>query len=315
MQASKGWRVLFALGLLAALGAGPRPAGAGDEGERVAATVNGVAISLESVERLEAIMPGPEGPEPGALSEEERSRSRSLALQRLINEELLYQEAVARGIDVDKEEVHQVIRKVKDSMPTSEFSQLVVAHLAVKDEIYKTIERDLMIQRLFQEEVLERSEVSEEEVESFYRQQQEYFRKGPEVRLQQIIVPPEPVKAREIAARARAGEDFSSLARTYSVGPGREKGGDFGWRTVEHLPAALREALEEAREGQTVGPLPNPSGFLIAKVLQKRPSRTLSLEEARGHVTQQLREKKIKQLSGDLLEGLRSRAEIEVFLP
>lgn len=301
--------------LLAALSVEPKAGWAEEVKEpQVAARVNGVAISREAVERAQGLLSDPRG---------QGAAVARLALERLIAEELLYQEAASRGIEVDKEEVRRVIERVKDSMPTGEFSQLVVAHWAVKGEIVKTIERELMISRLLKEEVLDKVTVPEEEIRAFYDKQKELFRTGPEVRLQQILLlnPTQGQaeglshKAQEVAARARSGDDFPALALTYSQGPFREKGGDLGWRTVKHLPEGLRAAVEEAGPGEIVGPLHIPRGFIIAKVLEHRQSRILPLEEVRDHLVQELREGRLKKRHDDFMRELRSRFEVEILPP
>lgn len=292
--------------------------------EQIAARVNRIAITYQSVERLEVLFRGPESEtQADSPAEDKQRRSFRLALELLINDELLYQEAVARGIKVEKEKVHQVIRKVKETIPGAEFSRLVVAHWAVKGEIVKAIERNLIIQRLLKEEVLDKVNVSEKDLIRFYDTNQELFRTSPEVRLQQILfldaskLSTELMlsKAREVATQARAGENFADLLRAHSQGPARDRGGDLGWRSVQHLPLELQKRVQEATEGSVVGPVSVPGGLVVAKVLAKRPSRVLPFEEVRDHLESKLRGDELKRLRGKFIQVLMSRANIEVFLP
>jgi parvulin-like peptidyl-prolyl isomerase len=64
-----------------------------------------------------------------------------------------------------------------------------------------------------------------------------------------------------------------------------------------------------------MGPAQIPIGFVIAKVLEKKPARTLSLDEARDHVTREVKQKKLSQRRAEFFSELRSRAEIEILLP
>ncbi len=313
----------LALACTLALAAWAFPAGAAEPpSPDVVARVNGVPISRQAVERAEVILRDPKDRGSDARAAGASRESLRRALERLIDEELLYQDAVARGISVEEEKVHQVIRRVKDSMPNSEFSQLVVAHWAVKDEIVKTIERDLMIQQLLKAEVLDRVTVSEEDVAAFWRSKQDIFRTGPEVRLEQIILLPGPdgdpealrERAEAVAAKARSGEDFRALARSHSEGPARLQGGDLGWRSVRHLPPSLEAAVAKAAVGEIIGPVSVPGGLLIAKLLEKRSSRVVPLEQVRDHLARQLRESRLKERHQAFLEELRRRATIERLL-
>jgi parvulin-like peptidyl-prolyl isomerase len=235
----KGCKVFLAICLIWGFTAWPGPALAGEPSEdEIAARVNGVAISLQAVERVEALIRSPRSEGSTSAPQQDRQRRLRLALESVIAEELLYQEAASRGIEIEKEKVYEEIRRLKETLPDEKFPQLLVAHWAVKGEILKTIERNLMIQRLLKEEVFDQAKVSQEELRSFYNNNQALFNTGPEVRLQQILlfakhewqVELARSKADEIAARARAGEDFIALLRAYSQGPARDRSGDLGWR-------------------------------------------------------------------------------------
>lgn len=299
-------------------------AGEADKDE-VVARVNGVIISRQAVERAEDLVQEAqrEGTDKDKSTPEEQQRRFRLALENLITEELLYQEAVAQGIKIEKKEVHQVIRRMKESMPSAEFSKLAFTHWSVKDEIMKTIERDLMIQRLFKEAVIDRAEVSEEELLHFYKTRQELFRTDSEVKLQQIIFFAESDwqvellrdKANELVDRARSGEDFVELARAYSHGPVRGQGDDMGWRSVQYLPRNLKVAVLEAEVGAILAPVRMPGGLAIAKVLGKRSPRVIQFSEVRDHLARTLKENKQRERRDEFLQELRSRADTEVLLP
>ncbi len=329
--------------------------------EEVAARVNGMAITHEAVKRAASVLPVPEAGEPQEKQEAFTRRNQQQALEDLITEELLYQEAVARGIKIEEDKVYDVIKQMKESMPKGEFTKLAFAHWTVKGEILKTIERDLMVKKLYQSEVLDKAAVSEEEMHEFYKENPEYFQSGPEVRLQQILLFVEPIepapgdaakvagdaeqeaepadaaeeikqqraaaahhihrmallasRADQIAELAREeGEDFAALAREYSQGPAREQGGDLGWRSVDHLPPELKDAVEPAEAGTVLGPIRVSGGVIIAKVVEKRPSRLLSFDEARPHFSQMLGKKKLRETRDAFLSGLRAKAKIEILM-
>lgn len=298
------------------------PAGhAGDPGESAAAArVNEIPITREAVKRAAALIQVTKTGETDQAREASRQLREKIALENLIIEELMFQEARNRGIQIEEEKVYEVIRKMKETMPGREFTKLAFAHWAVKDEILKTIERDLMIKKLYQEMVLDQAKVTEEDLTEFYNANQPLFRTGPEVRLQQILLYKSPAwqaellesKAEELAALARSGEDFLVIAREYSQGPASEHGGDLGWRSVAHLPPALMETVSGAEIGTVIGPLQIKDGYLIVKVMEKRPSRPINLEEAREHLTRTLHEKKLLESHTSFLQSLYAKATIEI---
>lgn len=290
--------------------------------EEVAARVNGVIITFQAVERAEALIQSPPSDESTELTLEDRKQRSRRALDNLITEELLYQEAVAQKIKIDEEKVYEVIRQMKESMPGAKFSKLAFAHWAVKGEIMKTIERDLMIKELFKKMVTDQTEVTDDEMLQFYNRKQEFFRIGSEVKLQQIFLFAESEwqaelmrgQAKEIKIKAQSGENFIELAKTYSQGPGRDQAGDFGWRSIKHLPLKLKSAVQDADIGKVIGPIQMPGGLLIAKVIDKRPSRVAAFSEVRTHLESTLKKNKLMERRDVFLQELHSRADIEVLL-
>lgn len=102
-------------------------------------------------------------------------------------------------------------------------------------------------------------------------------RKSPQtfVRASHILIPipagPESTNARasasDVARRARAGEDFASLAATYSKDPSNApKGGDLGWFGKGRMVKEFENACMSARVGEIVGPIRTQFGMHIIKV-------------------------------------------------
>lgn len=74
-------------------------------------------------------------------------------------------------------------------------------------------------------------------------------------------------RAREIAAEARRGMDFSELARKYSQDPGSaQRGGNLGWFGKGRMVKPFEEAAFKGRIGEIIGPIETPFGFHIIKV-------------------------------------------------
>ncbi len=76
-------------------------------------------------------------------------------------------------------------------------------------------------------------------------------------------------KAKEIAQRARSGEDFATLARQYSADGSAMKGGDLGWFTKGRMVKPFEDAAFKAKPGQIVGPVRSQFGYHIINVLAR----------------------------------------------
>lgn len=76
--------------------------------------------------------------------------------------------------------------------------------------------------------------------------------------------------AREIAAKARAGQDFAKLAADYSKDASNaQKGGELGWFGKGRMVKEFEDAAFKANTGQIVGPVKTSFGYHIIKVVAK----------------------------------------------
>jgi parvulin-like peptidyl-prolyl isomerase len=122
-----------------------------------------------------------------------------------------------------------------------------------------------------------------------------------------ILLAEEP-QAQRVLERLAAGEDFAKLAAALSLDTltGR-RGGDLGPHVEDAFVAPFEEAIENARDGQTVGPVQTPFGY---HVIQRRPPAELAA--VRGDIEATLAEQLQDQAFTEWLADLRARADVDV---
>lgn len=122
-----------------------------------------------------------------------------------------------------------------------------------------------------------------------------------------ILLAEEP-QARRVLERLAAGEDFAKLAAELSLDTlTARRGGDLGPHVEDAFVAPFEEAIENARDGQTVGPVQTPFGYHI---IQRRLPATLS--EVRGDIETTLAEQLQDQAFTEWLADLRKQADVDV---
>ena len=90
-------------------------------------------------------------------------------------------------------------------------------------------------------------------------------------------------KAEQLAARAKAGEDFAKLARENSDDPGsKSAGGDLGWATREAYVAPFAEALFGMQKGEIRGPVKTQFGYHVIRLEDVQPPHQRSFDEVRA---------------------------------
>ena len=166
-------------------------------------------------------------------------------VERWVDSELLYHEALRRGLDKDVE---------------------------VKERIEEAIKGIIVA------ELLEREIKGGDEGEAFryYRAHPEEFtRQEDEVRVSEIMVSGLK-EARDLVRRLRRGEDFTELAARYSLAPTATKGGDMGYFTREGLPPYLAKAAFSTPLGNISGPIKGDDGYYhIILVTDRQPKGTV----------------------------------------
>lgn len=168
-------------------------------------------------------------------------------------------------------------------------------------------------EKLYRMEVEDRSHVTEEDIEKFYRENEERFRVPPTVVIREILVRTRS-EADGLLRRIRNGEDMASLARRYSIREDtRERGGMTRPLTEDdpQFGKIARMALK-AKVGQLIGPVDVPGGFSVFRILRKEPGRMRSLSEVRGRVWPFVRARKQEEVLAKFLDSLRTAYRVEV---
>jgi peptidyl-prolyl cis-trans isomerase SurA len=210
-------------------------------------------------------------------------------LERLILEKAQLQQARDTGIKVDDGTVDLAEENVarQNDTDVAGLRRRLGAEGLTPARFREELRNQILLQRLRDREVEGRVKISDLELDQYILEQQQGGTGGtparaavPDINLAQVlvIVPedarPDQVaplleKARRIAERARAGEDFAHLARTLSDAPDRAGGGVLGLRSADRYPALFVDATRNAKAGDIVGPIRSPAGFHVLRVIEK----------------------------------------------
>jgi peptidyl-prolyl cis-trans isomerase SurA len=284
---------------------------------RIVAVVNGEVITLfELNQRFRPFLEQFKGREFSEGEQRELLEAKRQLLERMVEEILLRQEAERLHMTVSDLEVQTQIRQLREEIGLTEAQFLEQLRLqGISKDLYKQRLRDeLQRQRLLRFMVRRKVVVTSDEIRQYYESHQQEFFQERRVHLALILFSSRK-QAENVLARVRGGEiSFAEAARTYSLGPGAEQGGDIGKPAWRDLAADWRVALA----GLAVGDISDI--FLV----QGRPAVLKYLAEERGEVLplaeveDQIREKllgpRLEERYAEYIAGLRSRALIDVRL-
>ena len=292
--------------------------------DRIAAIVNGEVVTLS--EALEMALPVLSRLPDGIDREAAQLETLSSALDALIDERLLRQEAAAREIFISEAEIDRAVIEVRrqHGLSEAEFRQAIASQGFSWEDYRRELAAQLERYRLLGAEVQARVEVTDEDVRS-YLSRQGAGRPIEEARVRHILIRvPEGSsdeeisekreRAEEVLARLREGEDFSLVAMDVSEDPSARSGGELGWLRKGRMVRSLEEAVFGANEGELVGPVRSPSGWHLIEVSERRVRRTEQDEFMEQRARQALMEEALDRETRRFIEGLRRRAVIEIRL-
>ncbi len=210
---------------------------------------------------------------------------RQQVLERLVLQEIQIQRAARLGVQVPDEMLNEALRDVagRNSIP---FEQMPAA-LAGQGIDYATyreeMRREITMSMLRQRDVIPRIYVSPRELDQALERQAGQADQNAEYDVSHILLPlPESAttdqmnaveaQAREISARAKAGEDFGQLALAYSQAQSALERGKLGWRKLGQLPQFIAELVSGMQPGNVSAPVRTPTGFHLIRLDETRGS-------------------------------------------
>jgi len=295
----------------------------------IVAVVNSEPITNQEVQLLSQRLSREAAAQGRKLDSAETKR---LALEQLINEKAQLQQARDMGIRIDDEALDQAEQNVANSNQISrdELRRRVQQEGTSLPVYREQLRQQLTLARVREREVEGRVRISDLEVEQFLqerlKEQAALSAQAPaELNLGMILiavpenlteaqVQPLSERARQLAQRARSGEDFAALAKANSQAPDlAANGGVLGLRSASRYPELFVNATRALAVGAVSEPVRSGAGFHILKVLERRqPPATLMVTQTRArHIllrpgAQLSQEQALNQLNGirkDILSG------------
>lgn len=298
----------------------------------VAATVNGHAITYAELNRtIAAQFPNA----PLKPNDDQTIELRLETLRTLIDQEILLQRAEKEGLLATDADVDAKFNELKAPYTQEEFKKQLDQRKLSATGFKAQIRRELSIQRLFNKEIGSHISISDADVTAFYdANKANYDQAENTMRLAQILVTPRPDpnvhnlrndkaqneeqarnKIQMIEMRLRQGEDFATLAQSYSEDSSAANGGDLGMVPESALSKAnpeLRKAIMDLMPGQISPILHTAEGYRIFKLFSREPAGQRDLKDPRvsEDVRRTLFEHKDQLLRNAFLEVTRDDANV-----
>lgn len=265
------------------LPAGAAPASANRTADYIVALVNSEPLTNHEVrQRLRQVEQNIA--QRGVANAPPRSELLRQVVDQLITERAQLHLARETGLRVSDAEIDQAEQNIaaQNQMSHEDFRRRLASEGYDINRFRTELRQQQLLQRLREREVDSRVRVTDADVDAYIGEQQGAGGiDNLELNLSHVLVlVPEnasetalaerQARAQRVADRARAGEDFATLAREFSDAAERVNGGEFGWRAANRLPELFVTSTRSLAVGGIAGPVRSPAGFHVLKVNDKR---------------------------------------------
>jgi peptidyl-prolyl cis-trans isomerase SurA len=295
--------------------------------DKPVARVNGAVLTDRDLLReMYAIFPYAQ--QHNGFPKAQEAAIRQGALEMIIFEELVYQEAVRRKLTVPPEKLNRAEADFRKQFNTpDEYQQYLQAEMhGSAQQLRQQMQRSLLIEQVLKSDVEDRSAVSLAEVKAYYDKNPARFEQPESFSFQSIsIVPPlkpTAVQAKEAQKRAEDAlrqakatknyQEFGLVAEKISEDDFRVNMGDHKVVGRDKLPPQVVKALLAMQPGQVSGLIQIESAYTIIRLSAYNMTRKRSLEEVKADLKIELQKSKYEKLRSGLAKQLRAKAKIEV---
>jgi peptidyl-prolyl cis-trans isomerase D len=201
-----------------------------------------------------------------------------------------------KDIAVTDEEIEQYFESRKDTYKTD--PALKVRYLKFDPKLY-----------------VAQVEISDDEIAEYYDEHPAEFQNPKTVEARHILIKVDPqanpeavAKAKErlesVLQKARDGQDFAELAKQFSEGPSKDKGGYLGSFRREAMVKPFSDKAFAMQAGEISDPVKTQFGWHIIKVEKVNDASTTSLADATDKIRQKLAAEYSKNLAYDAAESV-----------
>jgi peptidyl-prolyl cis-trans isomerase SurA len=245
-----------------------------------------------------------------------------------VDELLMVQRGKELGFTMSAEQFNGIVENIKKENKI-ETDEALVAALKTENmtmaDLRKQLERTMLVQRVQQQEIMSKLQVTDTELKTYYEAHKDEFGTTPSVTLREITInvpvsaqginvatdDAAKAKAAEVRAKIVAGEPFARLAADYSDSGSKANGGLVGPLQKTDLSEELQKAIEGLKTGGVTPVLRTARGYQIIKIENLQESTTKSFEDARGEIADKIANGKRQGEYVKFIARLRAEAIID----
>ena len=252
--------------------------------------------------------------------------TREQLLEKLIRQELLYQQACKAEIKPDAKLVSRQIGQLRSRFRDETAFSRQLQNLGLSEKrLHGLMSKGVVIKKFLNNRFILQQSASDDEGSAWYRDNGESFKRPAQVCASHILIAVRDdadkaerqqakQKLENLHRRWQAGESFATLARENSDCPSRERDGDLGCFGRRDMVPPFAEAAFALQPGQVSKPIATMEGYHLIQLNQRHEAQLPPYPEIRQQALAAVRLEKAKPLIAAYIEELRANAEV-ILLP
>jgi peptidyl-prolyl cis-trans isomerase C len=288
--------------------------------EHVVATVNGSPIDTKALNAaMQSLAQEHFHATLDEVPVESHDELKTMALERLIARELIFQAALAEGFVADVAAVEAESSRILRMMGNpADFWKRLAERGMDEAAFLRMVRKDVTVDQLSARKLENVEEPSEEEIRKFFSAHPDKLRDKERVRASHILLPLDPddpdtslEHAKRLKARAEQ-EDFAEIAKNHSVCASAPGGGELGYILREDVDPTFADAAFSQIVGEVGNPVRSPYGYHLIKVTEHEIPSPPTLDEARGKIIGFLKQATGSQLLAAWVAELRQGGDVTI---
>jgi parvulin-like peptidyl-prolyl isomerase len=297
----------------------------------VAAIVNDKVITYSEIQEfVQPLLPQLRRSFSGTDLVEAVRKAQLDALNTLIERALILHEFKKKGYILPENAVDNQITDIianDYNNDRSAFVKSLETQNMTLSQFREKVRERIIVQAMANRKRQEQLFISPFKMEQYYKTHLEDFKIPDQIKLRMLVIKRTPNPgatgpvtddprrrlAEEIHSKLKAGDSFESLAKLYSEGSEKEKGGDWGWVGRDSLRQELNAIAFALKAGEHSGVIETPDGFYILFVEDVKVAHVQPLAAVRDEIEKILLEEQRSKMQEDWVKQLRAKAYIKMF--
>lgn len=310
----------------------------------VVAVVNGVDLPIQFLENQIAAYRMQVKQKGMQLTPADEEAFAHDALDRMIEQEILYQKRKELGLKADPEKVNKEIERIASQFPSKELFLNALSVQRLDMALLKnSISKKFIDDEFLRKKIAPNVKVPKDAVSNYYNANIVQFEKperytikhifvsalesppharkdaSPAIRkraekLQQMIFDDAKAKINQVHKKLKAGGSFEKLAKEFSEDSNsKDKGGLLGDVVPRTVFPAMSAWLPRLKAGEYSDPIKTPLGYHIMKMEARLPKETVPLKDVESDILNHLLKQELEVARDAELKSMKAAAKIQQF--